>query len=101
MKTQSVLIFLVCFALNSLPARAAPRAPTPTPETEAQGLQLQQIQPGSVWEKLGLKNGDTILSINGKKPAATAEGIQKALSELSTQEHLKLKMICRIALTTS
>jgi general secretion pathway protein C len=32
----------------------------------SEGVKLYAIRPGSVWAALGLKNGDTIMTVNGR-----------------------------------
>jgi general secretion pathway protein C len=36
-----------------------------------EGVKLYAIRPGSVWAALGLKNGDSILSVNGRPLSMT------------------------------
>ncbi len=55
------------------------------------GYKLFQIVPGSIYDKLGLKNGDTIVGLNGEQ----VNDIQKALdfmNGLKTMNHLELKV---------
>jgi len=48
------------------------------------GFRLMQIQPGSFYEKIGLKLNDVITSVNGEKITDAA----KALSVLQELKHM-------------
>jgi S1-C subfamily serine protease len=65
---RKMLIIFICFgALTS--ATEVVKRPAEKPmvvATKSDGLRLESIDTGGVFEKLGLKQGDVIQTINGK-----------------------------------
>lgn len=55
----------------------------------AAGYKLFQIVPGSIYDKLGLKNGDTLCGLNGENINDPARAFA-LLNELKTSSHLEL-----------
>lgn len=55
----------------------------------AKGYKLFQIAPGSIYEKLGIQNGDVIHGVNGE-PMVDPGKAFTMLSELKTTNHLEL-----------
>ena len=53
------------------------------------GYKLIQIVPGSVYEKLGLKNGDVLSGVNGEPITDPARAFE-LLSQLKTASQLEL-----------
>jgi general secretion pathway protein C len=53
------------------------------------GLKLQNIEPGSIYEKLGLKNGDIIKKVN-EKEIPEKENIESLSDELSKSKKIRL-----------
>jgi len=56
------------------------------------GFQVRQIQPGSVYEKLGLHSGDIIKSINGE-PVRTAEDAIRLYQQLPTLNSVQVEIM--------
>ena len=56
------------------------------------GFQLRQIQPGSVYEKLGLHSNDIIKSVNGE-PVRTAEDAIRLYQQLPTLNSVQLEIV--------
>jgi len=56
-------------------ARATPLMATVDGERTIDGFILQWIKPGSVFEELGLENGDVLKSVNGEKLDSMADGL--------------------------
>ncbi|MEK6577720.1 MAG: type II secretion system protein GspC [Bdellovibrionota bacterium] len=75
--------------MNSLltQARAVPNFENGLPA----GYKLFQIVPGSVYDKLGLKNGDVIAGVNGESINDPGVAFQK-LSELKTSSRVELQI---------
>jgi general secretion pathway protein C len=64
------------------------------PNTEngvAAGYKLFQIVPGSIYDKLGLKNGDVITGLNGQTINDPGKAFEM-LNELKTANHLELQI---------
>jgi general secretion pathway protein C len=57
----------------------------------AAGYKLFQIVPGSIYDKLGLQNGDVISGLNGSPINDPAKAFEM-LSELKTSNHLELQV---------
>ncbi len=57
----------------------------------AAGYKLLQIAPGSIYEKLGLKNGDVITGLNGKSINDPKQAFDM-LNEFKTASHLELQV---------
>ncbi len=57
----------------------------------ASGYKLFQIVPGSIYDKLGLQNGDVIAGLNGSPINDPAKAFEM-LSELKTANHLELQV---------
>ncbi|MBI2711865.1 MAG: PDZ domain-containing protein [Bdellovibrio sp.] len=55
------------------------------------GYKLFQIVPGSIYEKLGLVNGDVIAGVNGS-PITDPGKAFEMISELKTSSHLELQV---------
>ncbi len=55
------------------------------------GYRLFQIVPGSIYDKLGLQNGDVISGINGQ-PISDPRQAFEMLSDLKTTSHLELQI---------
>ena len=68
-------------------ARAVPNFENGVPN----GYKLFQIVPGSIYEKLGLQNGDTITGLNGQ-PVNDPGKAFEMLSELKTAGHMELQV---------
>ena len=68
-------------------ARAVPNFENGVPA----GYKLFQIVPGSIYEKLGLQNGDVISGLNGQ-PINDPGKAFELLSELKTASHLELQV---------
>lgn len=66
-------------------ARAVPNFENGVPS----GYKLFQIVPGSIYDKLGLKNGDTLCGLNGQ-PINDPGKAFELLGELKTANHLEL-----------
>jgi general secretion pathway protein C len=66
-------------------ARAVPHFENGVPA----GYKLFQIVPGSIYEKLGLQNGDLLCGINGSAMTDPGKAFEM-LSELKTSSHLEL-----------
>jgi general secretion pathway protein C len=75
--------------LNSVltQARAIPNFENGAPA----GYKLFQIVPGSIYDKLGLKNGDVITGLNGS-PINDPGKAFEMLSELKTSNHMELQV---------
>ena len=57
----------------------------------ANGYKLFQIVPGSIYDKLGLQNGDVITGLNGSAINDPGKAFEM-LSELKTTNHLELQV---------
>jgi len=68
-------------------ARAVPNFENGQPN----GYKLFQVVPGSIYDKLGLKNGDLLLGINGQPMSDPAKAFEM-LSELKNQSHVELSV---------
>lgn len=68
-------------------ARAVPNFENGVPA----GYKLFQIVPGSIYEKLGLRNGDTITGLNGDTINDPGKAFE-TLSALKTMKHLELQL---------
>ena len=68
-------------------ARAVPNFENGAPA----GYKLFQIVPGSIYDKLGLQNGDVIAGLNGQ-PIADPGKAFEMLSELKTSNHMELQV---------
>jgi general secretion pathway protein C len=68
-------------------ARAVPNFENGT----AAGYKLFQIVPGSIYDKLGLQNGDVIAGLNGQPINDPAKAFE-LLSDLKTANHLELQV---------
>ncbi len=68
-------------------ARAIPNSENGVPN----GYKLLQIVPGSIYDKLGLQNGDVISGLNGQ-PINDPGKAFEMLSELKTSNHLELQI---------
>lgn len=68
-------------------ARAVPNFENGAPA----GYKLFQIVPGSIYDKLGLKNGDVIVGLNGQ-PINDPGKAFEMLSELKTSSHMELQV---------
>jgi len=68
-------------------ARAVPNFENGQPN----GYKLFQIVPGSIYDKLGLQNGDVIAGLNGQ-PINDPGKAFEMLSELKTSSHLELQL---------
>jgi general secretion pathway protein C len=68
-------------------ARAVPNFENGQPN----GYKLFQIVPGSIYDKLGLKNGDLLLGINGQGMSDPAKAFEM-LSELKNQSHVEISV---------
>jgi general secretion pathway protein C len=55
------------------------------------GYKLFQIVPGSIYDKLGLQNGDVIAGLNGQAINDPGKAFEM-LSELKTSSHLELQI---------
>ena len=53
------------------------------------GYKLFQIVPGSIYDKLGLQNGDTLCGLNGQSINDPGKAFE-LLGELKTASHLEL-----------
>ena len=53
------------------------------------GYKILDIEPNSIYAKLGIKNGDILLDINGQSLESPAVGIE-LLNQLNSGEHVKL-----------
>jgi type II secretory pathway component PulC len=56
------------------------------------GFQVRQIQPGSVYVKLGLQSGDIIKSINGE-PVRNAEDAIRLYQQLPTLNSVQMEIV--------
>jgi len=56
------------------------------------GFQVRQIQPGSIYEKLGLQSNDIIKSINGE-PVRTAEDAIRLYQQLPTLNSVQIEIV--------
>jgi general secretion pathway protein C len=77
--------------LNDLPkllqqARAIPEA---GPDGQIRGFKIVEIQPGSIFDRIGIRIGDTILSVNGE-PITSPQKAMDLFKELRTANELKL-----------
>ncbi len=68
-------------------ARAVPNFENGTPN----GYKLFQIVPGSIYDKLGLQNGDVITGLNGQTINDPGKAFEM-FSELKTSNHLELQV---------
>ena len=68
-------------------ARAVPNFENGAPS----GYSLFQIVPGSIYDKLGLQNGDVIMGLNGQ-PINDPGKAFEMLSELKTANHMELQV---------
>lgn len=68
-------------------ARAVPNFENGVPA----GYKLFQIVPGSIYDKLGLQNGDVIAGLNGQPINDPAKAFE-LLSELKTSSHMELQV---------
>ncbi|MGK5089719.1 type II secretion system protein GspC [Bdellovibrionota bacterium FG-2] len=68
-------------------ARAVPNFENGVPA----GYSLFQIVPGSIYDKLGLQNGDVIMGLNGQ-PISDPGKAFEMLSELKTANHMELQV---------
>jgi general secretion pathway protein C len=57
----------------------------------ASGYKLFQIVPGSIYDKLGLQNGDVITGLNGE-PINDPGKAFEMMSQLKTSNHLELQV---------
>jgi general secretion pathway protein C len=59
--------------------------PNFTPDRQVDGFRIFQIRPGSIFQKLGLRNGDVIQRVNGIKLDDPTKGLElfTALKNLS------------------
>jgi general secretion pathway protein C len=57
----------------------------------ASGYKLFQIVPGSIYDKLGLQNGDVVAGLNGNPINDPAKAFEM-LSELKTSSHMELQV---------
>ena len=73
-------VFILLF-ISLMSVRARPQAPS--------GLVLQNIEKGSVYEKLGLKAGDRIKKINGQAITDPGEA-KKTLEDLKAAKRINL-----------
>ena len=71
-------------------ARVVPSVKNGTPN----GLKLYAIRPGSLWAKLGLANGDTLVSVNGQ-PLVDAEKALDAYTKLRDAKALEVALLRR------
>lgn len=55
------------------------------------GFKITQIVPGSIYEKIGLKDGEVILGLNNESVNDPAKAFQM-LNELKTSNHLEIKV---------
>jgi len=56
--------------------RQASMAPNKGPDGSIQGFKFLSIKPGSVFEKLGFKNGDVIKGVNGEPVNSAAKALE-------------------------
>jgi len=68
-------------------ARAVPNIENGVPS----GYKLFQIVPGSIYDKLGLQNGDVVSGLNGNPINDPAKAFEM-LSELKTSNHMELQV---------
>lgn len=59
---------------------------------EPNGFKLYSIQAGSIFEAIGLQNGDTVLGANGK-PLATSADLMTAYAELKDAAEIRLSIV--------
>ncbi len=84
MKFALLLIFIFLLKLPTTVGKTASQA--------TDGFVIVEIQPGSIYEKLGFKKGDILKSYNGK-PIQGKTGIKRLLKKLfETPGFLKLKI---------
>jgi general secretion pathway protein C len=57
-----------------------------------EGFTLHEIERGSVFEKLGLKNGDTVRSLNGKKMNNRLQALSSMI-EMRSANNAKLELL--------
>lgn len=55
------------------------------------GYKIVQIEPGSIYEKLGIKNGDVLAGLNGEPINDPGKALQ-LFNELKTSNHLEIKI---------
>jgi type II secretion system protein C len=60
-------------------------------EGQMVGIELTEIEPGSVYEKIGLESGDVITSLNGIQLDSAAAGT-RALSQIDQAEHFEIEL---------
>ena len=60
--------------------------------TATTGAYVGHIHPGSVAERIGLRPGDTITSLNGQ-PVSTAADLEKALAQLASGARLAFGIV--------
>ncbi len=56
------------------------------------GFQVRQIQPGSLYEKLGLRSGDIIKSVNGQ-PVVTADDAIRLYQQLPSLSAVQMEVV--------
>jgi len=67
-------------------ARAVPET---GPDGQVRGYKLVEIQPGSIFERLGLRLGDTILSVNGESVTSPQKAMEQ-FQNLKSSNEIKL-----------
>ena len=80
------LLTIILLAQSGFAQTTTPAAP------DISGFKLIDIQPGSLYEKLGLKQGDVIKSCNGK-PVVTVEDAMALYNKLKTANKVDLEFI--------
>ncbi len=55
------------------------------------GFKIQEVKAGSIYQKLGLRTGDVILSANGT-PLTSAEDAKELATLISSESQLKLEI---------
>ena len=97
-------LVLATFLLLRIPLAHPEEKPSPKPESaleedssrlipSPEGFVIRSIVEGSVFGKLGFKNGDVIQTINGKKPDDSPEGIQSAMLSLMSASKVKVEIL--------
>jgi type II secretory pathway component PulC len=83
---MKIIGFAIVAFLISFPSQAKEKE-------EIGGCKISQVQKDGMWAQLGLKNGDELLSFNGKKARCTSEADLLALfQEMGASQKVVMKI---------